>query len=99
MQESTPASNRAIATSWLCSASRAALAAEFIETALLSIARRPFKGWRSLVAKLDLTTTPVPQVPRKFRIAFTDRASRGGPTNLGLTDHSGPGGTCPAGHP
>ena len=30
-------------------------------------------GWRALVAKLDLMTGPEPQVPRKFRIAFTDK--------------------------
>jgi hypothetical protein len=30
-------------------------------------------GWRSLVAKLDLMVGPEPQVPRKFRIAFSDR--------------------------
>lgn len=34
-------------------------------------------GWRSLVAKLDLMVGPEPQVPRKFRIAFSDkRAAR-----------------------
>lgn len=32
-----------------------------------------FKGWRGLVAKLDLMTEAEPSVPRKFRIAFTDR--------------------------
>jgi len=30
-------------------------------------------GWRSLVARLDLMVGPEPQVPRKFRIAFSDR--------------------------
>jgi len=30
-------------------------------------------GWRALIAKLDLMVGPEPQVPRKFRIAFTDR--------------------------
>jgi hypothetical protein len=30
-------------------------------------------GWRALVARLDLMTGPEPQVPRKFRLAFTDR--------------------------
>lgn len=34
-----------------------------------------FKGWRRLVAKLDLMTAPEPSVPRKFRLAFTDRKS------------------------
>ncbi|MBL6936644.1 MAG: DUF4336 domain-containing protein [Alphaproteobacteria bacterium] len=34
-------------------------------------------GWRALVAKLDLMVGPEPQVPRKFRIAFSDkRAAR-----------------------
>lgn len=32
-----------------------------------------FRGWRALVARLDLMTGPEPAVPRKFRIAFTDR--------------------------
>ncbi|MCE3291047.1 MAG: hypothetical protein K0R83_3059 [Caulobacter sp.] len=32
-----------------------------------------FRGWRALVARLDLMTEPEPSVPRKFRIAFTDR--------------------------
>ncbi|ODT67788.1 MAG: hypothetical protein ABS75_22755 [Pelagibacterium sp. SCN 63-23] len=37
-----------------------------------------FKGWRSLVARLDLMLAPEPAVPRKFRLAFTDRnAARG----------------------
>lgn len=32
-----------------------------------------FTGWRALAAKLDLLTAPEPAVPRKFRLAFTDR--------------------------
>lgn len=32
-----------------------------------------FTGWRALVARLDLMTADAPQVPRKFRTAFTDR--------------------------
>lgn len=32
-----------------------------------------FKGWRALVARLDLMTAAEPSVPRKFRVAFTDR--------------------------
>lgn len=32
-----------------------------------------FKGWRALVARLDLMTASEPTVPRKFRIAFTNR--------------------------
>jgi hypothetical protein len=32
-----------------------------------------FSGWRALVAKLDLMVGPEPSVPRKFRIAFTNR--------------------------
>jgi hypothetical protein len=32
-----------------------------------------FTGWRALVARLDLMTAPQPEVPRKFRTAFTDR--------------------------
>lgn len=33
-----------------------------------------FKGWRALVAKLDLMTAPRSTVPRKFRMAFRDRS-------------------------
>ena len=32
-----------------------------------------FSGWRALVAKWDLMVGPEPSVPRKFRLAFTDR--------------------------
>lgn len=32
-----------------------------------------FRGWRAVVARLDLMTEPEPAVPRKFRLAFTDR--------------------------
>lgn len=32
-----------------------------------------FRGWRAVVARLDLMTAPEPEVPRKFRAAFTDR--------------------------
>ncbi|MFM2282115.1 MAG: hypothetical protein RLZZ444_4346, partial [Pseudomonadota bacterium] len=32
-----------------------------------------FRGWRALVARLDLMTADEPAVPRKFRMAFTDR--------------------------
>lgn len=32
-----------------------------------------FKGWRRLVARLDLMAAPQPEVPRKFRTAFLDR--------------------------
>ncbi|MBZ9997596.1 DUF4336 domain-containing protein [Mesorhizobium sp. BH1-1-4] len=32
-----------------------------------------FKGWRALVARLDLMVAAEPSVPRKFRAAFTDR--------------------------
>jgi hypothetical protein len=32
-----------------------------------------FSGWRALVAKLDLMVGPEPAVPRKFRLAFTNR--------------------------
>ena len=34
-----------------------------------------FRGWRALVARLDLMTEAEPAVPRKFRLAFTDRAA------------------------
>lgn len=32
-----------------------------------------FRGWRALVARLDLMVAGEPAVPRKFRIAFNDR--------------------------
>ena len=32
-----------------------------------------FKGWRGIVARLDRLTGPEAAVPRKFRLAFTDR--------------------------
>lgn len=32
-----------------------------------------FRGWRAVVARLDLMTASEPSVPRKFRIAFVDR--------------------------
>lgn len=32
-----------------------------------------FSGWRALVARLDRMVAPEPSVPRKFRVAFTDR--------------------------
>ena len=34
---------------------------------------RWFAGWRGLIARLDLMTGAEPAVPRKFRLAFTDR--------------------------
>ena len=36
-----------------------------------------YSGWRRIVASLDLMTAPSPSVPRKFRLAFSDkRATR-----------------------
>ncbi len=32
-----------------------------------------FAGWRALVARMDLMVAKEPSVPRKFRVAFTDR--------------------------
>lgn len=32
-----------------------------------------FTGWRAVVARLDLMVADEPTVPRKFRVAFTDR--------------------------
>lgn len=34
-----------------------------------------YSGWRSLVAKWDLMVAPKPSVPRKFRLAFTNRSA------------------------
>lgn len=32
-----------------------------------------FVGWRAVIARLDLMSRPEPSVPRKFRLAFTNR--------------------------
>lgn len=32
-----------------------------------------YSGWRAVVARLDLMTAPAPTVPRKFRMATTDK--------------------------
>lgn len=37
--------------------------------------REWFKGWRAIVARLDLMVAAEPSVPRKFRVAFTDRGA------------------------
>ncbi|MCB1406598.1 MAG: DUF4336 domain-containing protein [Rhodobacteraceae bacterium] len=34
-----------------------------------------YRGWRALVARLDLMTGDEPAVPRKFRMAFSDKPS------------------------
>ncbi|UOA26464.1 DUF4336 domain-containing protein [Pseudosulfitobacter sp. DSM 107133] len=34
-----------------------------------------YRGWRALVARLDLMTAPVPSVPRKFRMATRDKTA------------------------
>lgn len=34
-----------------------------------------FRGWRAVVARLDLMTEAEPSAPRKFRVAFTDRVA------------------------
>lgn len=34
-----------------------------------------FRGWRAIVAKLDLMTEAEPAVPRKFRTAFSDKTA------------------------
>ncbi len=39
------------------------------------LAPERYSGWRKLVAKLDLMTESEPSVPRKFRVAFTNRAA------------------------
>lgn len=52
-------------------ASRTVLFADLIQ----HFARGSLSGWRALVARLDLMTELEPQVPRKFRAAFIDRAS------------------------
>lgn len=57
-----------------------------------------FRGWRGLIAKLDLIVADEPSVPRKFRVAFADRrAAREAlrrilawPTEKVLIDHGPP---------
>ena len=39
------------------------------------IPRGWYRGWRAVVARLDLMTAPVPSVPRKFRMATKDRTA------------------------
>ncbi len=34
-----------------------------------------YHGWRAVVARLDLMTAPTPSVPRKFRVATTDKSA------------------------
>ncbi len=34
-----------------------------------------FVGWRAIIARLDLMVSEEPTVPRKFRMAFTDRSA------------------------
>lgn len=34
-----------------------------------------YTGWRALIARADLMTAPVPSVPRKFRLATTDKTA------------------------
>ena len=41
---------------------------------LQNLPRDWYRGWRQLVARLDLMTEQKPTVPRKFRMAFRDRA-------------------------
>ena len=33
-----------------------------------------YRGWRAAIARLDLMTAAIPSVPRKFRMATTDKA-------------------------
>lgn len=40
---------------------------------LQQLPRTWFKGWRAIVARLDLMTADVPEVPRKFRMAFRSK--------------------------
>lgn len=57
-----------------------------------------FRGWRAIVAKLDLLTANRPTVPRKFRMTFRDRDGArdavkrimAWPTSAVLTAHGAP---------
>ncbi|MBV8684862.1 MAG: DUF4336 domain-containing protein [Caulobacteraceae bacterium] len=50
-------------------ASRTAIFTDLIQ----HFERSSFSGWRAIVARLDLMTAPQAEVPRKFRVPFTDR--------------------------
>ncbi len=39
------------------------------------IPRGCYRGWRAVVARLDLMTAAKPSVPRKFRMATTDKSA------------------------
>lgn len=52
-------------------------AAILVTDLVQQIPRGWYRGWRAVVARLDLMTAPTPSVPRKFRMATTDkRAAR-----------------------
>ncbi|WP_158968985.1 DUF4336 domain-containing protein [Chachezhania sediminis] len=53
----------------------AASSTVFVTDLVQQIPNDWFNGWRALVARLDLMTAAVPSVPRKFRMATTDRAA------------------------
>jgi hypothetical protein len=40
---------------------------------LQNLPPRWYRGWRAIVARLDLMLRPEPTVPRKFRLAYSDR--------------------------
>ena len=50
-------------------ASRTAIFTDLLQ----QMPRGLFRGWRGLVARLDLMTGDAPEVPRKFRMAFRDK--------------------------
>lgn len=52
-------------------ASRTAIFTDLIQ----QFPRGWFRGWRAIIARLDLMVTKEPTVPRKFRIAFSDRGA------------------------
>lgn len=62
----------AITTEVVCfhHASRTAIFTDLLQ----QFPRGWFSGWRAAIAWLDLMTGSEPHVPRKFRVAFTDRA-------------------------
>ncbi|MEJ6397057.1 DUF4336 domain-containing protein [Yoonia sp. 208BN28-4] len=48
-------------------------AAVLVTDLIQHMPRDMFSGWRAIVARLDLMTASVPSVPRKFRLATTDK--------------------------
>lgn len=71
--EQVPVPGNAITTEvvFFHTESRTALFADLLQC----MAPAQYAGWRAMVARMDLMTGVAPQVPRKFRMAFTRRGA------------------------